>query len=786
MRIRSITIPLMILISGTILVACGATADPPTPTLVASPTKTAPTAEPTIPAVVPTAEPTPTTVTEKSAPAEAPSDAESADAETENATQNGTPNRLINEKSPYLLQHAYNPVDWHPWGPEAFEKARAENKPIFVSIGYSTCHWCHVMEEESFGNEEVAALMNETFVSIIVDREERPDIDSIYMNVSMMMTGSGGWPLNIIMTPEQKPFFAGTYIPRETRFQRVGMLEMIPRVQEAWKAERADIENFADQITAALQPEALSRLVEQELDETTLAATYQQLAAAFDPANGGFGTSPKFPSPHNLLFLLRHWQRTGEPMALEMVETTLQSMRRGGIYDQIGFGFHRYSTDAEWLLPHFEKMLYDQALLAMAYTETYQITRDPQYEAVAREIFTYILRDMTDENGGFYSAEDADSEGEEGLFYLWSVDEISELLAEEDADLLQALSQFSDEGNFLEQTTGQPMGLNIVHLSSTLADFASEAGLSDAELAQRLETIRQTLFDVREERIHPHKDDKILTDWNGLMIAAFAKAARTFDDAEYAQTAGHAADFLLETMRDDNGRLLHRYRDGETAFQATVDDYAFFVSGLLELYETTFDLRYLEAALALNGEQQEHFWDELGGGFYLTPDDGETLISRQKEIYDGAIPSGNSVTMLNLLRLGRLTGDVQYEEQAAALSRAFANQVSQGPMGHTQLMSALSFGVGPTFEVVIVGEPEAADTQAMVATLRSLYLPNKVVLLREPGENPPITELADYTKYHSALNDQATAYVCRNFVCEFPTNDAGKMLELLQKPAEDE
>ncbi len=694
----------------------------------------------------------------------------------------GQANRLIHEKSPYLLQHAYNPVDWYPWGEEAFEKARRENKPIFLSIGYSTCHWCHVMEDESFEDQEVADLLNSTFVAIKVDREERPDIDSLYMDVAMMMTGSGGWPLNVMLTPELKPFFAATYIPKENRFGRTGLLELIPRVQEAWLTQNGELQDVGNQVVAALEQNANSAATGTlEPDEALLETAYQQLANRFDPQRGGFGTAPKFPSPHNLLYLLRYWDRTGDPQALEMVETTLQAMRQGGMYDQIGFGFHRYSTDAHWLVPHFEKMLYDQAMLAIAYTEAYQATGNPSYKQTAREIFTYILRDMTASNGGFYSAEDADSEGEEGKFYLWTVDELRQILSQDEADLYIAVFGATDEGNFIEPGHEQSTGANILHLPQPLADVANNMHLSKEELTARLKPINQQLFQEREGRIHPYKDDKILTDWNGLMIAALAKAAQAFDEPAYAQAASQATDFILQTMRNDDGRLLHRYRDGEAAIPANIDDYAFLTWGLLELYETDFDVRHLNNALALTEELQTHFWDDQQGGFYFTPDDGEALLVRQKEIYDGAIPSGNSVAMLNLLRLGRITANTEFEEQAAGIGHAFAASIQQAPSSHIQLISGLDFGVGPSFEVVIVGDPVAEDTQLMLTALQEKFIPNKVIVLRPPENADDIIDLADFIKYYSSLNDQATAYVCQNYYCELPTNDIDIMLELLKK-----
>ncbi len=695
-------------------------------------------------------------------------------------------NRLIFEKSPYLLQHADNPVDWYPWGTEAFEKARKENKPIFLSIGYSTCHWCHVMEHESFEDPEVARLMNEVFVSIKVEREERPDIDNVYMMVSQMMTGSGGWPLTIIMTPDKKPFFAATYIPKENRFGRMGMLELIPRIKEIWATRRGEVLSSANQITAALQQVSQDAFGE-ELDETTLDLAYEQLAKRFDEQHSGFGSAPKFPTPHNLLFLLRYWKRTNTERALQMVEKTLQAMRRGGIYDHVGFGFHRYSTNSRWLVPHFEKMLYDQAMLAMAYTEAYQATGKEEYRKTAGEIFTYVLRDMTAPEGGFYSAEDADSEGEEGKFYLWTEEEIRQVLGSEEADLILKVFNIEKNGNFMEQATGKRAGANILHLRKSLTEIASELKMSDQDLQKRLETARQKLFTYREKRIHPHRDDKILTDWNGLMIAAFAKGARVFDEPRYAEAAKATVDFILKNMRKSDGRLLHRYRDEQASLPAQVDDYAFLIWGMLELYETIFEVRYLQIALDLNRDLIEHFWDDNNGGFYFVADDGENLLVRQKEIYDGAIPSGNSVAMLNLLRLGRITANYDFEEKAARIGRAFSRNVKQSPSAYTQLMVAVDFGVGPSYEVVIAGNSQAEDTKEMLKAIRTQFIPNKVMILRPTEqESPDSDHLAEFTKHHLSIEGKATAYVCLNYNCRLPTTDVNKMLELLNVSKKDQ
>ena len=688
-------------------------------------------------------------------------------------------NRLKLEKSPYLLQHADNPVDWYAWGPEAFEKAIKENKPIFLSIGYSTCHWCHVMAHESFEDPEVARLMNDVFICIKVDREERPDIDNIYMRVCQMMTGSGGWPLTILMTPDKKPFFAGTYIPRESHHGRLGMMDLVPRIKELWDTQHDEILKSADKITASLNQIAHDASG-PELDKSTLKTAYDQLTGRYSEQYGGFGNAPKFPSPQNLLFLLRYWQSTNDEKALRMVVKTLQSMQNGGIYDHVGFGFHRYSTDSHWLVPHFEKMLYDQAMLAMAYTEAYQATGINEFEETAKEIFTYVLRDMTDKEGGFYSAEDADSEGVEGKFYVWTEDEIRQTLKGDEADLIINVYSIDKIGNFRDEASGENTGANILHLNKSLTEIAFKNKESVDGLKESVEAARQKLFAVRNKRVHPHKDDKILTDWNGLMIAALAKGAQAFDEPKYAEAAKRAADFILTGMRREDGRILHRYRDGHTAILANVDDYAFLIWGLLELYETVFDVDYLQTALDLNSEMIKYFWDEKDGGFYFTAEDAEELIVRQKEIYDGAIPSGNSVAVSNLFRLSRITANTDFEDKANKIMLAFSKDVESAPSGYTQMMVALGFGIGPSYEIVIVGNPEADDTKEMLSSLGKHFIPYKVVLLKhDDQETADITRIAEYTEYHSSFDGKATAYVCLDFACKMPVTNTEEMLKLL-------
>ncbi|MBN1245181.1 thioredoxin domain-containing protein [Candidatus Bathyarchaeota archaeon] len=678
------------------------------------------------------------------------------------------PNRLIHEKSPYLLQHAYNPVDWYPWSEEAFEKAKAQDKPVFVSIGYSSCHWCHVMEKESFDDNEVAKLVNEAFVCIKVDREERPDLDSAYMAVCQMMGRSCGWPLNIIMTPDKNPFFAASYIPKNSRFGLVGMVDLIPQIEEIWKTRRSDLENLGNDIKRRIEIFE-KRTLGDDLGKDVLDDAYEKLSLNFDEQNGGFGRAPKFPTPHNLLFLLRYWSRTKEKNALAMAEKTLRAMHTGGIFDQVGFGFHRYSTDAEWLVPHFEKMLYDQALLALAYTEAFQATGAGKFKVTAKEALRYVLRDMASPEGGFYAAEDADSEGEEGKFYLWTEEEIRKTLPPEDADLAVKLFGVKAAGNYAEAGRKRN-GENILHFAKPLEQVASESQLTVDELILRLGRICNLLFKAREKRVRPAKDDKILVDWTGLMIAALAKASSVFRESRYLQAAVKAAGFVLEEMRDENGTLYHRYAKGERAIEGFLDDYAFFVWGLVEIYEACFGEAYLRAAVELTETMVLRFWDEKDGGFYFTAKGAENAVPRRKEVYDGALPSGNSVALLNLLRLALLTGDAKYRELASQTIRVFSEDVKRAPAAHTFMLIGVDFAVGPAYNVILVGDPKEDSMQSMLSALKKGYLPNRVVSLRLPEKAG-----LGYEK----IEGKATAYVCRDQTCMPPTNNTEKMLEYL-------
>ncbi|MFZ5591914.1 MAG: thioredoxin domain-containing protein, partial [Bacillota bacterium] len=581
-------------------------------------------------------------------------------------------NRLAAEKSPYLLQHAHNPVDWYPWGEEAFARARQEDKPVFLSIGYSTCHWCHVMERESFEDQEVADILNRHYVVVKVDREERPDIDHIYMQACQAMTGQGGWPLTVIMTPDKKPFFAGTYFPKHSKYGRPGLIDLLQQIARLWREDRERLFSLAGQVVQEVY-RADGRAADGDLSQAFLERGYHILAQTFDRRYGGFGGAPKFPAPHNLIFLLRYAALFEEPQARHMAEVTLQAMYRGGIYDHIGFGFARYSTDEQWLVPHFEKMLYDNALLAYAYLEAYQATRRPFYAQVARQIFQYVQREMTSSEGAFYSAQDADSEGVEGKYYIWAPDEVLKVLGQEAGGEFCRLFHITERGNF----EGKSIPHRIVPYPDPEEGWQELMDDSHPFLSQD----RQRLLAARQRRVPPYKDDKVLTAWNGLMIAALARGAFVLDEPSWAEMAGRAVDFIWEKMRRPDGRLLARYRDGQAAYPAYLDDYAFLVWGLLELYQATWQTGYLRQAVQLHRDMSALFEDENNGGFYFTAVDSEELLARPKEIYDGSMPSGNSVAICNALRLYSLTGDDSFQEQAARTLRAFASQVDQYPAG---------------------------------------------------------------------------------------------------------
>lgn len=672
-------------------------------------------------------------------------------------------NRLIKEKSPYLLQHAHNPVDWYPWAEEAFEKAESEDKPIFLSIGYSCCHWCHVMERESFEDQEVAEILNDHYVSIKVDREERPDIDSIYMTVCQSLTGRGGWPLTVVMTPDKKPFFVGTYLPKRSKWGMSGLVDLLERIKSKWQTDQEAIAEAGEKI--ALSVSTQYAVMHGEIGVEVVDRAFQELERSFDTGYGGFGNAPKFPSPHNLLFLLHYWKRTGESSALSIVIKTLRSMYAGGIYDHIGFGFSRYSTDREWLVPHFEKMLYDNALISFVFTEIFRATGNPFFKQAATEIFKYILRDMTSPEGGFYSAEDADSEGEEGKFYVWTPDEVIQVLGADEGKIFCEIFGITVKGNF--------EGKSIPNLiDSNIRDIDPD----------RLGLLRSKLFSYRNKRVHPFKDDKILTSWNGLMVASMARAGTVVDGKDYLQAAERAVDFIWNKMRRSDGRLMARYRDGEAAFPAYIDDYAFLQWGLLELYDATFKTDYLRMSILLLDKMKELFWDGEKGGFFFYGQDSEQLIARPKEVYDGAIPSGNSVAAMNILRLARITGREDLFDMADRQIKAFAGQVSANPMAHTYFLTAFQSSVTPFREIVISGKAGSDGVKRMTEAVHSEFLPDTVLVFRpESGEVHQIEELAPITRGREPIDGMPAAYVCENFTCLRPTTDAGELISMIRE-----
>tara|TARA_B100000073_G_scaffold258471_1_gene218370 strand:- start:323 stop:2413 length:2091 start_codon:yes stop_codon:yes gene_type:complete len=688
-------------------------------------------------------------------------------------------NKLANSQSPYLLQHASNPVNWYPWSEEAFKKAKNENKPIFLSIGYSTCHWCHVMEHESFEDSTVASLMNKYFINIKVDREEMPEIDHLYMSVCQAMTGRGGWPLTIVMTPEKEPFFAGTYFPKEGRGQQPGMLQLIPSLANAWNSKQDEIQLSVNKIKNYLIQ--INTTIPGDMwDETIIHDAFSQYADRYDPQYGGFGKSPKFPSPHNLIFLLRYSKLYNNPTSLEMVENTLNYMRLGGMFDHIGLGFHRYSTDNRWFLPHFEKMLYDQAMISMAYLEAYQITGNEKYADVAKEIFTYVLRDMVDDNGGFYSAEDADSEGEEGTFYIWTENEFVEILGPEHGRIMAKVYGFSKSGNFHDEATGQTNGKNIPYLRENLDVIAKRFNLSLNDLIGLIEISREQLFSARKERIHPLKDDKILTDWNGLMIAALALGGQILNEPDYTKAAKKAAEFIQDNLLDKYGRLMKRYRSGKAGLSPHIDDYTFMIWGFLNLYEATFNLDYLSQAIQLSEIMIEDFSDK-NGGFFIGGKNGEKLIVRSKDSYDSAIPSGNSVAVMNLFRLGKMTGEPKWTELSEKTLRAFTNQAIQSPTGYAYMITGFMFDFKNPKELVITANSFDKKTEEMVQMIRNHYSPNKIVLFKDLSKTNDIDKMIPWLSNHSTINNKTTFYVCENFTCKRPTTNIKTVLNFLDE-----
>jgi uncharacterized protein len=677
-------------------------------------------------------------------------------------------NRLTHEKSPYLLQHKDNPVDWHPWSEEAFDRARRENKPVFLSIGYATCHWCHVMEHESFEDADVASVLNEHFVSIKVDREERPDVDHIYMTACQLVTGQGGWPLTAILTPDRKPFFVGTYFPKFGRGNRPGMMELLPAIAQAWQVRAEEVTDSALELSMAL-----SRAFEVPASETVasddvLTNAVQRLAADFDAEYGGFGRAPKFPSPHTLLFLLRQADRSGDKHAFEMVVRTLDNMRMGGVFDQLGFGFHRYSTDREWRVPHFEKMLYDQAMMTLALTECARISGETRFERYAREVIEYVRRDLMSEDGLFYSAEDADSEGEEGTFYVWTLEEFARVLGDEEGAWMASRLDIREGGNYLDEATRQRTGKSI-----PIRRFV------EGEVDQdRFEQNRKRLQDVRSERIRPLLDDKVLTDWNGLMIAALARAGRVFGDDELVRQSEKSAERLIDVMSVD-GELMHRYRDGETAIPALLDDYASLAWACIELYDARLDIRWLDRAEIYADAIVDRFADPEGG-FFMTRGVETDLLVRPIEFTDGAKPSGNSIAIHVLNRLWRLTGSQRFADHVEATLRRTRALAERAPLAMTANLLTLDSWLHPGRDVVIVAE-DAADARAFIRLVQSDDRGRSSLLVKTREVEVQLATIALHTSAYPLESGRVAAYVCRDFSCDRPVYSEDELRDALDR-----
>jgi uncharacterized protein YyaL (SSP411 family) len=681
-------------------------------------------------------------------------------------------NRLINETSPYLLHHAHNPVDWYPWGAEALNRAVAENKPILLSIGYSACHWCHVMEHESFESDAIARLMNENFINIKVDREERPDLDQIYMNAVQMMTGQGGWPMTVFLTPECVPFYGGTYFPPEDRYQMPGFRRILTAMAEAYQTRPEEVVKTASALLGELRRSDLGEQSEGALDADLLDGAYQGILRNYDPVNGGFGSAPKFPPAMTLDFLLRTYHRTGSRQALEAAKQTCRKMASGGMYDQLGGGFHRYSTDAAWLVPHFEKMLYDNAQLSRLYVHMFQITKDEFYSNVAADILDYVVREMTSEQGSFYSTQDADSEGHEGRFFVWTRDEIENELGTEDALLFCSYYDITQRGNF--------EGKNILNVRRTPTEVAEAHKVSLDELSEALQRGRRILFDIREKRVKPGRDEKVLTAWNGLMLEGFAEAAAVFDRKDYLKVAKNNAQFLLDNLRQ-NGLLLRTYKDGSAKLNGYLEDYAFLASGLVKLYEVSGELKWLREARALVERMVSEFWDTENGGFFFTGKSSEELIVRSKDYFDNATPAGNSVAAEVLLRLSALTGEESYALKAVAVLRLVAKQIRRYPSAFGRILGALDFYQSTPTEVAVIGEPGKSDTESLVREVWSRYLPNKVVAQTQPDSADAAREVPLFRE-RGLIEARAAAYVCEGYACRLPvTNPQALAAQLDQR-----
>ncbi|MEW6741462.1 MAG: thioredoxin domain-containing protein [Planctomycetota bacterium] len=681
-------------------------------------------------------------------------------------------NRLTGESSPYLRQHASNPVDWYPWGEEALRRAREEGKPIFLSVGYSACHWCHVMERESFENPEIARLMNEFFINIKVDREERPDIDAIYMNAVQLMAGSGGWPMSVFLTPDLRPFYGGTYFPPEDRYGRPGFASVLKGTARAWKERRERIESSAREITEALGSFGQFRTANRLPHSDVVVRGVRELTRIYDRQYGGFGAAPKFPHTMELRLLLRSARRSGDAAILEMVTTTLRAMAEGGIYDQLGGGFHRYSTDERWLVPHFEKMLYDNALLVHAYLEAALLTRDPFFGRVVRETLGFVLREMTHPDGGFYSTLDADSEGEEGKYYVWTRDEIEAALGAADADLFCRAYGVTDGGNF-------EAGTSVLHVAERCEALAAATGQDAPSVSEALERARARLLEVRSARVRPGLDDKVITSWNGLMIGAMARAGAVLGEPRFTQAASRAAAFVEKHLVVD-GRLARTWCDGRARFAGYLDDYAFLADGLLDLYETTFEARWISSARRWLAVVLNLFWDEKDGGFFFTADDHEKLIVRQKDPYDGEIPAGDAVTTGVLIRLFELTGEDHLLERAEKTILANTAGIEQSPRAFCQMLMALDHFTAKRRSIVIAGERDAEATRALVEVVRRQFLPHAVVAwCPAAGPDEKLAQVVPLLAGRVAVHGQATAYVCEGFSCQAPVSTPAELAAVL-------
>jgi hypothetical protein len=704
-------------------------------------------------------------------------------------------NRLINEKSPYLLQHAHNPVDWYPWGEEAFEKARREKKPIFLSIGYSTCHWCHVMERESFENEKVAAFMNSRFVNIKVDREERPDVDRIYMTFVQATTGGGGWPLNVFLTPALKPFVGGTYFPPEDRYGQPSFIKVLERVSDAWQKNRPKLSESGDQIMTAIAHSAAEPPPAGKVNAKLIESAYQQLTRSYDAEEGGFGAAPKFPRPVLLNFLFAVYHRSPEQSqageaALGMALSTLRRMAAGGIHDQLGGGFHRYSVDGLWRIPHFEKMLYDQAQLASAYLDAYQITGDLLYEGVARDTLDYVRRDLTSPEGGFYSAEDADSltipggtEKAEGAFYLWTKREIDDALGEY-AKLFEFQYGVEPEGNAPpgSDPQGEFQGKNVLYQRQSFAETAKHFGRSELDVDESMRYRRATLFDLRQKRVRPHLDDKIIAAWNGLMISAFARGAQVLGGPNYLETAKRAAEFIRRNLYDEKTHTLRRsYRGGPANVPGFVEDYAFYIQGLLDLYEASYDVKWLRLAEQLQATQDRLFWDQKNGGYFTSGGEDASILIRMKEDNDGAEPAPSSVAARNLLRLAQIRDSKVFRERAEKTIAAFGGPLNHFPSAMPQMLVALNFSLTKPKQIVIAGKPGSIETRDLFEEVGKHYLPQTIVLFADGGDGQKyLSEKLPELKTMKPVEGKAAAYVCENFTCKTPATTVEQLRTLLK------